>query len=78
MVSRFGVFLGSGVLRRARRFKPDQTTTMSDDLTKRGPQDRSNINIHEAWELKYWSCHFGVTQNQLIEAVRRRRSSVPR
>jgi len=44
---------------------------MSDNLTKRGPQDRSKINIHEAWELKYWSDHFGVTQSQLIEAVRR-------
>jgi hypothetical protein len=44
---------------------------MSDDLTKRGPQDRSKINIHEAWELKYWSDHFGVSKNELIEAVRR-------
>lgn len=43
---------------------------MSDDLTKRGPQDRTKINIHEPWELKYWSGHFGVAPDELIEAVR--------
>lgn len=42
---------------------------MSDDLTKKRPQDSSRINIHEPWELNYWSQHFGVTKSQLIAAV---------
>ena len=28
---------------------------MSDDVRKRGPEDRSRINVNEPWELKYWS-----------------------
>ena len=42
---------------------------MADDPTKRGPQDRSKINTHEPWELRYWSDKFGVTPLQLEEAV---------
>lgn len=43
---------------------------MSDDLSKRRPQDASKINVHEAWELEYWSKELGVTKEQLKEAVR--------
>jgi len=43
---------------------------MSDDLTKRRPQDSSKINIHESWELEWWSKHFGVTKEKLIQAVK--------
>ena len=43
---------------------------MSDDLTKRRPQDSSKINIHEAWELNWWSDHLGVSKQQLIDAVK--------
>ncbi|MGN7825010.1 DUF3606 domain-containing protein [Chitinophaga sp. 22536] len=43
---------------------------MSDDLSKRRPQDSSKINIHEAWEVKYWCDKFGVTEARLKEAVR--------
>ncbi|MFZ4874944.1 DUF3606 domain-containing protein [Janthinobacterium sp. Mn2066] len=43
---------------------------MSDDLTKRGPQDASKINIHEDWELTYWSKKFGVTKEKLSQAVK--------
>ncbi|PKB13813.1 DUF3606 domain-containing protein [Janthinobacterium sp. 64] len=43
---------------------------MSDDLTKRGPQDASKVNIHEEWELAYWSKKFGVTKEKLIQAVK--------
>jgi hypothetical protein len=42
---------------------------MSDDLTQRGPQDRSRINIHEPWEVRYWCQHFGCTEQQLRNAV---------
>ena len=40
-----------------------------DDKTKKGPQDRSRINIHERYELRYWSKKFGVTEDRLRAAV---------
>ena len=42
---------------------------MSDNLSARGPQDRSRINVNEEWELAYWSKKFGVSPEQLREAV---------
>lgn len=42
---------------------------MADDPDKRGPQDRSRINIHETHELRYWSEKFGVSPEQLKAAV---------
>jgi hypothetical protein len=43
---------------------------MPDDLTKRGPQDASKINVHEAWELEYWCKELGVSPEQLKDAVK--------
>lgn len=43
---------------------------MSDDLSKRGPQDASKVNVHESWEREYWSKKFGVTAEQLEAAVK--------
>ncbi|MPT33491.1 MAG: DUF3606 domain-containing protein, partial [Chryseobacterium sp.] len=28
---------------------------MSDDLSKRRPQDGTKVNVNETWELEYWS-----------------------
>jgi len=42
---------------------------MTDDLSKRGPQDPSKINVHEFWELEYWANHFGVSKAKIKEAV---------
>jgi hypothetical protein len=43
---------------------------MPDDPSKRGPRDRSRINIHEPYELRYWAEeHFRVTQRDIIDAV---------
>jgi len=42
---------------------------MSDDKSKTRPQDASRINVHERYELDYWSKHFGVTPERLKEAV---------
>ena len=42
---------------------------MADDPTKAGRQDRERININERHELEYWSSKFGVTQQQLKDAV---------
>jgi hypothetical protein len=43
---------------------------MSDNLHLRGPKDASKVNIHESWEVEYWTKHFGVTKDRLVEAVR--------
>ena len=43
---------------------------MADDLKNRGPQDRARVNTTEQWELSYWTNQFGVTEQQLKDAVR--------
>lgn len=42
---------------------------MTDNLKIRQPQDGKQVNVHEAWELEYWSKKFGVTKEQLKQAV---------
>ncbi|MDM0110643.1 DUF3606 domain-containing protein [Variovorax sp. J22R133] len=42
---------------------------MSDDLSNRGPQDRSRVNVNEPHELRYWTREFGVTEAKLRSAV---------
>ncbi|WP_343630668.1 DUF3606 domain-containing protein [Roseateles sp.] len=42
---------------------------MSDDKTKSGGQDRSRINVHEEYELRDWSKKFGVSPDELKQAV---------
>ena len=42
---------------------------MADNLTDRGPQDRSRINVNQPHELQYWSRKLGVTEQELRSAV---------
>ena len=42
---------------------------MADDLTKRGPADRSRINVNEEHELDYWTGALGCTREKLRAAV---------
>ena len=42
---------------------------MADDKTKTAPQDASRINVREDYEVRYWTKKFGVTAEQLKEAV---------
>jgi hypothetical protein len=42
---------------------------MTDNLNIRQPQDRTKINVHEAWELSYWTKHLGVSADALKRAV---------
>ena len=42
---------------------------MTDNLQDRGPRDRTHVDITEEWECRYWSDKFGVTVEQLQEAV---------
>ena len=37
---------------------------------ERGPRDRSRINVHEPYEMYYWTRELGVTEEQLQAAVR--------
>lgn len=43
---------------------------MSDDLNKRGQQDRIRINVNEEHELRYWTEELGVTREELKRAVK--------
>jgi hypothetical protein len=42
---------------------------MADNLSKRGSHDRQRINVHEDYELRYWSEKFGVSSDELRKAV---------
>ncbi len=42
---------------------------MSDSLKDRGPQDRARINVHDDWELPYWTKELGVSEDKLRKAV---------
>jgi hypothetical protein len=43
---------------------------MADDLSKKGPQDSSRINLSERWEVDYWTRTLGVSKEELEKAVR--------
>lgn len=42
---------------------------MSDDLTQRGGQDRSRINLHEQHEVRYWTEALKVSEEELARIV---------
>jgi hypothetical protein len=44
---------------------------MPDDKTKTAPQDAARVNVHEAYEVEYWTKKFGCTLQQLKAAVQR-------
>jgi hypothetical protein len=44
---------------------------MSDDLSNKGVQDRSKINMNEPHEVSYWTDKFGVTKEELQKAIER-------
>jgi Protein of unknown function (DUF3606) len=44
---------------------------MADDKSKRGPQDASRINVHEDYEVAYWTDKFGVGKAELEAAVKK-------
>ena len=43
---------------------------MSDDKAKTGPADRSKVNVHEDYEVRYWTKKWGVSTDQLKAAVK--------
>lgn len=42
---------------------------MTDDTRKTGNPDRQRVNIHEDYELRDWAEKWGVSREQLMEAV---------
>ena len=43
---------------------------MADNLDKKRPHDASKVNVHESWEVTYWTKKFNVSKTQLEEAVK--------
>jgi hypothetical protein len=42
---------------------------MADDTAKRDYRDRDRINVHEDYELRYWTKELGVTPEKLKQTV---------
>jgi hypothetical protein len=42
---------------------------MADDKKNTGPADDKRINIHEDYEVAYWTKKFGCTKVKLVAAV---------
>jgi hypothetical protein len=47
------------------------SSVMADDKSKTRPQDALRVNVHEAYEVEYWTKKFGCTADQLRAAVQR-------
>lgn len=43
---------------------------MSDDKTKKKPQDASKISLEEPYEVNWWCGKFNCTKEQLTAAVK--------
>ena len=44
---------------------------MADDRTKRGSHDRQRISLSDDYEVRYWSQKWGVSKEELADAVRK-------
>lgn len=44
---------------------------MSDDKSKTGNPDRQRVNVGEAYELRDWANKWGVSEQQVRDAVAR-------
>jgi hypothetical protein len=42
-----------------------------DDLKKKGAADPSMINLHEAWEIDYWTNELGVSKSELERLIKK-------
>jgi Protein of unknown function (DUF3606) len=40
-----------------------------DNLTKKDQRDRSKINMHEDFEVKYWTHALGISREKLQQVV---------
>jgi hypothetical protein len=44
---------------------------IADDKSKTRPEDAERVNVHEDYELEYWSKKFGSTRDELKAAVKK-------
>jgi len=44
---------------------------MTDDKTQRVPRDAERVNVNEDYEVRYWCEKWGVSEQQLRDAVKR-------
>jgi hypothetical protein len=44
---------------------------MTDDKTQRVPRDAERVNVNEDYEVRYWCKKWGVSEQQLRDAVKR-------
>jgi hypothetical protein len=49
----------------------ERIVAMADDRAIRGPQDRQRVNMSEDCEVAYWSKKWGITREEVAEAVSR-------
>ncbi len=42
---------------------------MADDKTKTAPQDASRVNVHEDYEVRYWTKKWNISPQELKDAV---------
>lgn len=49
---------------------------MPDDLSDRGPQDRSRISMQEDHEVRYWTKALNVSKERLAQLVKQVGNSV--
>src|SRR4051794_19869069 len=49
----------------------EKDSVMADDRLNRGQPDRSKINMHEDYEVRYWTRHLGTTREELQRVVDR-------
>lgn len=54
-----------------------KNTAMSDDKSKTGRPDRSRISTSEDYEMQYWSEKFGVSRQELMDAIKGSGSNSP-
>ena len=47
----------------------EQEDVMPDNFSKRGQSDRSKIAMNEAFEVRYWIKHLGVSKEELQRVV---------
>jgi len=43
---------------------------MTDDLSKKAPQDKSKVNVDESREMKWWTKALNTTEEKLKDAVK--------
>ena len=43
---------------------------MTDNLRKHAMADAKRVNVHERWEIAYWTKKFGVSEGRLKEAAK--------